>query len=304
MPLLAVNHHYYRVQGTGQGIYPTSPDLMAKNIALLRTHGWALGAEKEIAEYLAGNGQPKICIITLDDGLKEQMKCLADLEALGVPALFFVSTAPVVEGRVLDVHKLHMIRSVMDDGELGARLDKQFGISQHAFDDTVLATQYRYDEPASRRVKYFLNFVLAAEVKDNFISKLFTELHGDEKAAAQTLYMSREDWKLLAAKGYLGTHGHRHVPLATLSADAMREDIRLSLETIREATGHNVNGISYPFGGKTAVSDVVFGASQALGLDYGFTMQRGVNPSPALPQAAMQLQRIDVNDLGQFATIV
>lgn len=300
MPLLAVNHHYYRPMEPGRGIYPTSPALMAENIALLRANGWVFGGEQQISDYLAGNAQQKICIITLDDGLREQMQCLADLETLGVPALFFVSTAPVIERRVLDVHKLHMIRSVMEDGELGARLNKLFGMEKHAFDDAVLATQYRYDDPISRRVKYFLNFVLAAEVKDDFISALFTELHGDEKAAAHALYMSCEDWKTLAAKGYLGTHGHRHVPLATLSAEAMRDDICLSLSTLREATGRDVKGISYPFGGKTAVSDAVFSASRALGLTYGFTMQRSVNPSPVPSDTAMQLQRIDVNDLVQY----
>lgn len=300
MPLLAVNHHYYRAHGPGQGIYPTSPERMAENIALLRSQGWAFGAESEIVDYLAGAEQKKVCVITFDDGLQEQMRCLAQLESLGVPALFFVSTAPVIEDRVLDVHKLHMIRSVVDDTVLGDRLTKQCGMGSHIFDDSALATQYRYDEPASRRVKYFLNFVLEPSIKDHFISTLFAELFGDEKTAARALYMTREDWKLLAKKGYLGTHGHRHLPLATLNEAQIREDIQLSMQTIREVTGQNVRGISYPFGGKTAVSQDVFDTSESLGLTYGFTMQRGANQTPAPPHAAMQLQRIDVNDLASF----
>lgn len=300
MPLLAVNHHYYRAKCPGRGIYPTSPEVMANNIALLRSYGWEFGAEKEIHECTGKGADKRVCIITLDDGLKEQMACLADLEALNVPALFFVSTAPVIEGRVLDVHKLHMIRSVMDDEVLGARLDKKFDMQKHVFDETVLATQYRYDAPASRRVKYFLNFVLEAVPKNEFISALFEELHGNEKQAAEALYMDRNDWKLLAAKGYLGTHGHRHLPLATLDEKTMCDDIRLSLEALREATGHDVVGISYPFGGKTAVSEKVFSAAKSLGLGYGFTMQRGLNFNAPFTDIAMQLQRIDVNDLPQF----
>lgn len=300
MPLLAVNHHYYRDKGPGQGIYPTSPRVMAENIARLQSQGWSFGGEPAIHEYLAGATDGRRCVITLDDGLKEQMACLVKLESLGVPALFFVSTAPVIEGRVLDVHKLHMIRAIMQDEMLRERLEQRFGMDTYVFDDAVLAVQYRYDKPVSARVKYFLNFVLGPSERDAFTGDLFEELYGNEREAAKTLYMSRDDWRILAAKGYLGTHGHRHVPLAMLDAQMMHDDIRASREILREATGHNVSGISYPFGGKTAVSEAVFEASLAQGLTYGFTMQRGVNQIPAPVGAAMQLQRIDVNDLSQF----
>ena len=302
MSLLAVNHHYYRSIAPAQGIYPISPLQMATNIASIRAQGWSFGGEPEIEAYLANKTSARYCVMTLDDGLKEQMHCLEDLEALGVPALFFVSTAPVVEHRVLDVHKLHLIRATMDDGELATRLNQRFSMADYPFDDAILANQYRYDNAQSRRIKYYLNFVMEPCSRDIFISCLFAELHGDERIAAQTLYMDRDDWRILARKGYLGTHGHDHLPLASLTKEELCKDIAQSMDILRETTGNAVRGISYPFGGSTAVSDTVYACARDHGLSYGFTMKRDLNISPAPLSAAMQLHRIDVNDLPQFLT--
>lgn len=300
MPLLAVNHHYFRDFGPGRGIYPTSPAQMEANVRALRDNGWVLGGQRNLLGFCRGtyNTSEKLCVITFDDGLKEQMCCLHLLESLGADAVFCVSTAPMVTGRVLDVHKMHMIRAELSDEELAKRL-QYFGFDSYAFDPDVLALQYRYDEGLSRQVKYFLNFVLDLEQKDRWVTALFRELFADEKVVAADLYMDAEDWKLLAKKGSLATHGHRHLPLATLSPQDMAADMEMSLEVIREKTGYGVQGIGYPFGGKTAVSESVFDTAKALGLGYGFTMQRGVNSASSNPMA---LNRIDVNDLPQYFT--
>lgn len=296
MPLLAVNHHYFRTEKPGRGIYPTTPEQMRSNVATIRQQGWQLGTQTDILDFCNGSTDKKICVITFDDGLKEQMRCLELLESLGVSAMFFVSTAPMLSGRVLDVHKMHMIRTELTDEEVASRLET-FGFSRYVFDMAVLATQYRYDTEISQKVKYFLNFGLDAEQKDRWTSETFAELFGDEKAVAKKLYMDAEDWKLLAKKHCLGTHGHRHVPLATLSPEGIADDLQASLDLIREKTGYAPKGMGYPFGGKTAVSEAVFSAAKAHGLAYGFTMQRGVNARPDNPMA---LNRIDVNDLSQY----
>jgi peptidoglycan/xylan/chitin deacetylase (PgdA/CDA1 family) len=300
MPLLAVNHHYFREHAPGRGIYPTSSEQMKANIASIRARGWTLGTQKDIADYCNGNLDKKICVITFDDGLKEQMQCLTLLESLGASAMFFVSTAPHIFGRVLDVHKMHMIRTVLSDEEVAIHLDRHFAFDRHVFDPTVLALQYRYDTEISQKIKYFLNFVLDAEQKDAWVGATFRELFSDEARIASELYMDASDWEILAKRSCLGTHGHAHLPLATLSTEKMRQDIEMSLQTIKKATGTDIHGIAYPFGGKTAVSSNVFDISKACGLRYGFTMQRALNTDTPERSSAMSLNRIDVNDLAGY----
>lgn len=298
MSLLAVNHHYFRTVGTGQGIYPITPDALTAQIRRLQQH-WLIGGEAEILAHCHGAAENvAACVLTFDDGLKEQMQALSCLENLGAKALFFVPTAPLVEHEVLDVHKLHMIRSRCSDEQLAGDLQQRFGFDQHPFDEPMLAIQYRYDMPISRRVKYFLNFVLEPQARKDWTRTLFGELFGCERAACDALYMDRDDLRLLASRHLLGTHAHSHIPLAPLSEVAMCAEIEESLGVLETLTGQRPIGISYPFGGKTAVSEALFGVAASVGLQYGFTMERGINDSVA--DSPLALKRIDTNDVNEW----
>lgn len=295
MPLLAVNHHYFRATATGRGIYPTTPEALAAEVQKLRAR-WRVGGEEDILRHCHDSATTDaVCILTFDDGLKEQMQALALLDSLHVTAMFFVPTAPLLRREVLDVHKLHMIRSSLSDMELATDLQQRFNFHKYEFDEQLLAIQYRYDEPISRKVKYFLNFVLDFSARAEWTSLRFVELFGSEQAASEALYMNAEDLRVLASRHLLGTHAHTHVPLATLPMVQLRREVEDSLDVLENLSGQRPLGISYPFGGKSAVSETVFATAQTLGLKYGFTMERGVNSSG--DTSPMALKRIDVNDV-------
>lgn len=304
MPLLAINHHYYRESGTGRGIYPTTPLMLADEVLKIRAAGWRIGIEDDIFAFLSGRlaADDKVAILTFDDGLAEQMGALGQLEALGASAIFYVPTAPIVERFVLDVHKLQMIRARVEDAEIAAELDKTFSFGKKVFDDDLLAIQYRYDDELGRRVKYFLNFMLEEDARLAWTTKYFTTLFGDEREVAASLYMSRDDLRRLSAKRLLGSHAHSHLPLATLEAERMLHELAHSHRLIEEITTSFPAGVSYPFGGKSAVGHEVFDCASSCGYAYGFTMERGIND---LPEKAnpMALSRIDVNDLDRWLSV-
>lgn len=295
MPLLAVNHHYFRETTTGRGIYPTTPGALAEEVRKLRTR-WRMGREEDILQHnQSGSATDPVCILTFDDGLKEQMQALELLDSMDVTAMFFVPTGPLLRRDVLDVHKLHMIRSHLSDLELAADLQQRFNFDKYEFDEQLLAIQYRYDEPISRKVKYFLNFVLDFSARTEWTSLRFVDLFGSERAASEALYMNAEDLRVLASRHLLGTHAHTHIPLAALPLLQLRQEIETSLDVLENLSGQRPLGISYPFGGKSAVDETVFATAQTLGLQYGFTMERGVNS--AGDASPMALKRIDVNDV-------
>ena len=214
MPLLAVNHHYFRATSTGQGIYPTTPDALIAGVNQLRSR-WHIGGEEDILRYCdSGITTEAVCILTFDDGLKEQMHTLSLLDQLGVTAMYFVPTSPLVHHQVLDVHKLHMIRSHLSDAELATDLQQRFDFQGYDFDDELLAIQYRYDAPISRKVKYFLNFVLDPAARVEWTRQRFVDMFGSEQAASGALYMNADDLRVLAGRHLLGTHAHKHIPLA------------------------------------------------------------------------------------------
>lgn len=301
MSLLAVNHHYYREVSPPSGIYPISSGRLATEVSLLRRKRHPL-CQHELLDALADPEKAhslNTFILTFDDGLKEQMAALHDLEKLGIAALFFVSTAPLTENKVLDVHKLHLIRSVRTDAALLKDLERLFPSALNQLDEAAAARQYRYDDDSARRVKFLLNFVLEPEERQDWINRIFTAAVGKEADVTRILYMNSDDIRILGEKNLLGTHAHNHLPLAQLDDKEMIQDIALSMEILADIGGRGVKGISFPYGGPNAVSDSVIQACASLGLSYGFSMQRGCNAPPDL-RTPLRLKRIDCNDVADF----
>jgi peptidoglycan/xylan/chitin deacetylase (PgdA/CDA1 family) len=303
MHLLAVNYHYYRLEAPKPGIHPISPSRFAAQISGLATK-WTIAKEAQVEDAIgegrSGNAAA-LCLITFDDGLKEQMRAVRWLMRQNLSAMCYVPTAPVVERRVLDVHKLHIVRTLRSDAALAISLSNKFGPLFSATDRDIAARQYPYDNDDARQVKYFLNFVVANEARREWLNRLFRELVGSEAEVADALYMDREDIRELARHGMLGTHGHSHAPLATLSASGVRQEIARSLDILEGITGIRVRGIAYPYGGSSAANETVGGIAAELGLVYGLTMRAGVNGTAELANA-MLLSRIDTNDVPAFLT--
>lgn len=304
MPILAINHHYFRSGGTGRGIYPTTPMALSAEVERLRLSGWSFGDQSDLLRSLDGMAiDRRVCLLTFDDGLKEQLSAIALLRTLGVDGICYVSTGPLVHRVVLDVHKLHMIRSVVDDEQLTAELDRRFGLSSRGFDDDLLAIQYRYDSQLGRRLKYFLNFVIDDEQRAAWMGQYFEVLFGSERAASEALYMDAEDVRALGARGCIGSHGHLHLPLATLPPAQRKEELRESFDVLLRIAGVAPAGISYPYGGQSAVNEEVCRDAGRAGYSYGFTMARGVNDR-IQREDALSLRRIDVNDLDGYVSPV
>ena len=73
MRLLAVNHHYYRESAPESGIYPITPAAFDDEIALL-AKSWQIASQDATIEALSlPQSSVALCLITFDDGLKEQM---------------------------------------------------------------------------------------------------------------------------------------------------------------------------------------------------------------------------------------
>ena len=60
MPLLTVNHHYFRAVGTGQGIYPTKPDALVAGANQLRSR-WRIGDEDDILRTEMVTTRQRLC---------------------------------------------------------------------------------------------------------------------------------------------------------------------------------------------------------------------------------------------------
>lgn len=296
MELLVVNFHYLREEVYNSGIYPVSRQRLLNQVEEL-SKTYAFVSPNEVVQVIKAGRFPRkrFCLLTFDDGLKEQMDAFHLLRSKGIPSVFYVPTNPIASATVLDVHQLHHVRTRYTDEELFEMLDEAYDISHHRFDEESVTTQYRYDSELSRKVKYFLNFELNEEERKRFVKSVFSRLVRDQVSFSRSLYMDIDDLRTLAAAGALGSHSSSHRPLAQLSAEEARRDILESLDFLKANTGSRVSSFSYPYGGLSAVSEELGEILKDCGLTFALTMVRGVNVNSDF-QRPFFLKRVDTND--------
>jgi len=269
-----VNYHYVRPRsGRFAALNGITPDAFAAQLDLLVP----AVAPQDVRD---GSGYA----FTFDDGLVDHVAHVApELERRGARGFFFVSTASW-EGRVLAVHKLHLLMASVDVSQLRAAVGGSV--------DTVQARAiYRYDDAAAAELKFLLNRVLAPEDRERVLSALFAELLGDERAAARELYLDADACRSLSDRGHVvGLHSHTHLPLVDLDDTTLRTELETNAELLRAAIGERPRTIAYPYG---AFDGRVKDAARDVGMELGFTTVRG-HVHAALD--TLELPRIDTND--------
>lgn len=296
MRLLVVNFHYFREETYPSGIYPVNRAALNRQVDELAKQ-YTFISQNELAQAITTKNYPDkdFCLITIDDGLKEQMAAFEFLKEKGIPSILYVPTDAIQNRKVLNVHKLHYVRTQMTDDDLYGLLDEKYNISHVTFDTAALANQYRYDNETARKVKYFLNFVLTEEQKEEATNFFFSRLVSNETDFANLLYMNEANLKTLANAGVLGSHGCAHIPLATKPFEVAKADIQQSLNYLETITGTPVLSFSYPYGGKDAVNANLAPAFENTNIKFALTMWRGVNSIDNFNNPLF-LHRVDTND--------
>lgn len=305
MRLLIVNFHYVRDHKPQAGIYPISTDEFRHQVEVLGKL-YRFISQQELADLIVAENLPDkaYCLLTFDDGLKEQWLAIDILDKLSIPAVCFATTQPLTEGRTHDAHKMHYVYSRLEDGEVYAFLHERFRIGEYPFDDALVQQEYRYDNPIKKRIKFFINFVLDETVRHSLVDYLFTQVEPNEADYSQRLYMDAQDLSKLAAAGMLGTHTKTHRPLATLDAISLKDEISGSRQILEDITGIQIRSISYPFGGLAAINAEVANVARSEGMLFGLTMVRGINNNEDI-RGRMMLRRVDTNDApgGKFNSL-
>ena len=301
--LVVVNFHYVRpvYDEPYPGIHGITPAQLEAQLRTLGVAGTFVSAA-DVRDAVNGRRAlpERAILVTFDDGLREQFDhALPVLDALAVPALLFVNTAPIAARTVSAVHRIHLLRANVAPDRFMAMLRAHAGARGVSLrvesNDGAAAAQYRYDEPQVARLKFLLNFQLEPRERDALIADCFAEEFGaDESALSDRLYMDVEQLRVLAGRGMLGTHGHEHLPLGLLDGDALRRCVRESLRCLEAWTGATPFALSYPYGSLPACSRRAGEIAAEEGIELAFTMERAGNFGFERP---MHMARFDCNDV-------
>jgi peptidoglycan/xylan/chitin deacetylase (PgdA/CDA1 family) len=300
--LLIVNYHYIREQAPVRGIYNVTPEFFSSQLDAIYANGFNFVALEDIHRAMRNRslaGLPhKACLITFDDGLRESYELgLSIMDRKGIPGAFFLSSMTLDRRVVLDVHKFHYVQAFLSNEDIFKLIPLPMRRRLDTVARAVVAAQYIWDDYETGRLKYLFNFLLGATEKEELIRQLFVRCVEVESDFSASLYMTEEQVCQLSKRGYLGSHGQVHLPLATLSKAQIADEISGSRDAIAAFCGCRVDAISYPYGGESAINDDVIDEAGRNGFTSGVTMIRGINRGMEIIDNPLRLRRFDTNDV-------
>ncbi len=304
MQFIAVNYHYLGDKNHEyEGIYSVSREKFKKQILKL-AELFTFVTLEDIAHAIIGKKSlPDFsCLITFDDGLKEQYDIgFSTLQEMDIPGAFFVNARPLVEKKILSVHKIHILRSTIAPNIFLSKIQTSYRAHTGENIDRILESltdaevrrNYFYDNLNVARIKYILSKkMLSAELRLGIIDDIFREYFSDEQRIFDNLYMSASQIREISENKMIGMHGYGHEPVEDF--DSMQTEVRSWKNTLSAYLSLKVEPlfISYPYG-ITGSRDQLARCLREENIVGGFTMERAINTDLEPPYF---LARLDTND--------
>jgi peptidoglycan/xylan/chitin deacetylase (PgdA/CDA1 family) len=283
MPLTIVMYHY--VRDLARSRYPAIKGRTVEDfegqLDWIARHHTVIPADAVIAAVKGGEKLPDDAAwLTFDDGYVDHYANVFPLlDARGWQGSFFVPARPVLEGRLLDVNKIHFILAAQPDADLlvenlrlAVEAARESGAALRPWDAYVeeYMGECHLDSPQVLFVKLMLQKGLPEAVRNDICDTLFARfVSADEVAFAAELYCSPAQLSEMVRAGqHVGSHGYAHEWYSSLPRADQDADVARSLEFLRMIGAPDRDWVMcYPYGGYNADTlDVVAKAGCAIGV--------------------------------------
>jgi len=246
---------------------------------------------------------PNPAVLTFDDGFADHFQSVFPiLYRHNIEGWFFPPYDPILNGSVLDVHKIHFILANTNEEELFPVVMETLNEYRDELDlpgqEAMLAelsAGSRFDSPNVTCIKRLLQYYLPERQRHEIVQSLFTRfVSADEATFSAELYMTIEQLQCMSTSGmYIGSHGFRHVWLSKVDREMQIEEVDRSIELFKKVGAPTKNWVfSYPYGDyNQSLIEVATQRGCALGLttEVGLAFLRA--------DSAYTLPRLDTNDL-------
>ena len=264
-PLIVLAYHRVTQLTNDPHQLAVSPAHFAAQMNYLRDNFRCLRFEEDWSALR----EPAIAL-TFDDGYADNLyEALPILEAIGVPATFFISTGNL-DGRS-DFWSDELAHLVLHAGGQTSDFilqDREYG--------GQWPTGHAHERESLHNRLHGHMLRIKAGRREEWLEQL-RRWHGPERASQHDdRALTRQELQQLAASSLvtIGAHGVTHTPLAILSAEEQRQELVASKEELQGLIGQEVTVFSYPFGGQGQFNRT----SQRLCRQTGF--QRAVTTLP------------------------
>jgi peptidoglycan/xylan/chitin deacetylase (PgdA/CDA1 family) len=298
---LIINYHYcHPDEGVLQGLKGITPRQLDQQLRTL-TQNFVCTTMSELLDPSASLPET-VAVLSFDDGLKDLLvHALPVLQRWRVPAMVNCCSSPLLERRVLNVHRSQLLQARLGARRFQCEFDAalaQLPPQELRLPEGIdLATLYVYDDEPTRRFKTRLNFALPDDALDTVLQTLFQTFIGPEAEVLDALYLSVDDLRRCRDAGIeIGLHTHSHRVLSRLSEKAQRHDLQTAIDFFRDRLGLATLHLAYPYGiGGSWNRDSVRVAHE-LGFASAVTKVRTI-AKPADLEHRLEIPRFDVQDV-------
>jgi peptidoglycan/xylan/chitin deacetylase (PgdA/CDA1 family) len=245
-------------------------------------------------------------LLTFDDGFKDHYQHVFPLlKKLEINAAFFPPALPIVENRVLDVHKIHFILDSTSNYQLIVdeifHLIKKFSIEfelkkpEEYFSE--LAISSRFDNKEIVFIKRILQRNLPPTLRSKITDLLFKKfIKESENDFSSKLYMNIDEMHEMVDDGmYFGSHSYSHQWLSYLSSEELKIELDNSIKFCDKVNSGTKNLVMcYPYGdyNQNTITQLI-----KSGFKAGLTTKVG-DATISKPNI-FSLERYDTNDFPQ-----
>lgn len=264
------------------------------------TYGYVTFAEW--CRYLSDGSMPSAegkVLLTFDDALSCHFRYVfPELKARGLWGSFYIPTSPYVDGKVLDVHRIHLLCGAFQGKQL---LEYALSIvsddmisadAREAFEKRTYSSQDNYDGVSEfkRLLNYFIDYRYRSEIIDA-IGREF-----DFKFDASSFYLTTSQIQEMASNNMLiGSHTTTHPVMSRLSADEQSLQIGSSFAFLSSICKSALRTYCHPYGGFHSFNGDTIRLLNEREVDFSFNVEsREINRQDQL-DARQFLPRFDCN---------
>lgn len=257
------------------------PDMTIASDKLERILAWLarrydVVSVKDGHARLQQDGRRSLVALSMDDGYKDNRTHLLPLlQRLRVGATIYLESRPLDERKPNWSHKFF---ACVDRIGLPTFVRRFVAGSNDARSNALLAALAGEGRETTYHVKRLLKYEVPARERSRVVDAIFAEAGLDERALAETLYMTWEDARALRDAGVdLGGHTVNHEILSRLDADGARAEIGGSRRALVRELGGEPASFAYPFGRRWDWNEDSVAAAREAGFATATTTHAGTN---------------------------
>ena len=298
---LIVSYHYCHPRDSFlRGTKSLTPEDFDQQLRVLKqnftctTIGTLMDPDSDLPETVA--------VVTFDDGFRDVAEhALPLLKRWDVPATVYCNSAPIAEGRLLDVHRVHMLQARLGNAAFREAfrraVDGHPGLRVEPTMDLPLENLYPYDDDETRRFKRLLNFDIPYPAVRTILGEIFESSLGSEREFVEHLYLSADDVRRCQDAGLeIGIHGEQHLTLSRLSEAEQRKEVERSAAYLSTTFALDELHFSYPYGAVGTWNDSTRSILASLGFASAVTKIRAI-VKPSHLSARWEIPRFDCRDV-------